>query len=143
MRGAVARSVQGAWALIMNAAPADFRPAERVEGKIRKSAATPPNLTLERTTDILKALAPRKGGTLLVGFAAEADDLEARAREKLSGKGLDYIAANVAGGPDDAFESEAISLRLLSKEGGKRSIGPAPKFQAAWSLMEALAEGWR
>jgi phosphopantothenoylcysteine decarboxylase/phosphopantothenate--cysteine ligase len=140
--GAVRQSLPGAWGLIMNAAPADFRPKDRVRGKIRKGGALP-ELALEPTADILKSIYPEKGETLLVGFAAEPEELEARGLEKLSAKGLDYIAANLAGGPEDTFESEDISLRLLSDAGGVLSIGPAPKFQAAWQLLSAVAGGWR
>jgi phosphopantothenoylcysteine decarboxylase/phosphopantothenate--cysteine ligase len=139
---AVLASLPEAWALIMNAAPADFRPAERILGKISKGALATPNLRLERTPDILKTIASKKGQAILAGFAAEPNDLEARAREKLKAKGLDYIAANKAGGPEDAFGSETISLRLLSAGGGAMDIGPAPKFHAAYALLKALAENW-
>jgi phosphopantothenoylcysteine decarboxylase/phosphopantothenate--cysteine ligase len=139
----VAKSLPGAWGLIMNAAPADFRPQARVSGKISKKGEALPELLLERTADILKAVAPGKGATLMVGFAAEPGDLVARAKEKLAAKNLDYIAANLAGGPGDTFESREISLQLLSSAGSILPIGPAPKFQAAWDLMSALAAGWR
>jgi phosphopantothenoylcysteine decarboxylase/phosphopantothenate--cysteine ligase len=139
----VRRGIEGAWALIMNAAPADFRPAARVKGKIRKGEGEPTELRLERTDDILKAIIPDKGKTIVVGFAAEPGELEARAREKMAAKSLDYIAANLAGGPDDAFGSETISLKVLSSAGGLMSVGPASKFEAARTLLGALAEGWR
>jgi phosphopantothenoylcysteine decarboxylase/phosphopantothenate--cysteine ligase len=137
MLSVVKANLSGAWALIMNAAPADFRPAFRIEGKIKKKGGVP-DLALERTPDILKAISRDKGGAILVGFAAEDADLEARAKEKLLSKGLDYIAANKAGGADDAFGSEEIALRLLSAEGWAKDIGPSSKFDAACRLISSL-----
>ncbi|MDR2455898.1 MAG: bifunctional phosphopantothenoylcysteine decarboxylase/phosphopantothenate--cysteine ligase CoaBC [Deltaproteobacteria bacterium] len=137
MLAAVKANLPGAWALIMNAAPADFRPATRIEGKIKKKGGVP-DLALERTPDVLKAISWDKGGAIVVGFAAEDADLEVRAKEKLLSKGLDYIAANKAGGADDAFGSEEISLRLISAEGWAEDIGPTSKFDAACRLISSL-----
>ncbi|MDR1545791.1 MAG: bifunctional phosphopantothenoylcysteine decarboxylase/phosphopantothenate--cysteine ligase CoaBC [Deltaproteobacteria bacterium] len=134
--------LDGAWALVMNAAPADFRPAQRVQGKIKKSEKTP-SLPLIRTPDILKSVRARKGSTLMVGFAAEDATEEGerarRARRKLEDKGLDYVAANQAGGPDSAFGAETVAVRLLAAEGWEKAVGPCSKFAAAWSLWGTIA----
>jgi phosphopantothenoylcysteine decarboxylase/phosphopantothenate--cysteine ligase len=140
---AVAQALDGAWALVMNAAPADFKPIERIKGKIRKSGQQAPALTLTRTPDILKTLSPQKGQTIMVGFAAEdGEDLKSKARDKLNAKNLDYIAANRAGGQGDVFESDSISLTLMSSGGSEIDVGPYPKFQAAWELWHLLASGY-
>ncbi|MDR1656020.1 MAG: bifunctional phosphopantothenoylcysteine decarboxylase/phosphopantothenate--cysteine ligase CoaBC [Deltaproteobacteria bacterium] len=139
---AVRKAIEGAWALVMNAAPADFKPAEKVAGKIRKSKDKLPQLALTRTPDILKTLASELGRTIRVGFAAEdGDNPVQRARQKLKDKNLDYICANRAGGAGDTFESPDIELTFLSAAGREIPIGPVPKFQAAWTLWELLAAG--
>jgi phosphopantothenoylcysteine decarboxylase/phosphopantothenate--cysteine ligase len=143
MLQAVKDGLPGAWALVMNAAPSDFRPAERVKGKITKTDGEITSLPLKRTPDILREVALIKGKCLVVGFAAEEKDLTERAKGKLVGKNLDYIAANQAGGPHSAFEAEDIELTLISSAFNQKKIGPGPKFQAAWSIWQSLANGWR
>ena len=122
--------------LIMAAAPADFRPAFKITGKIKKDRGLP-SLDLAANPDILKSL-PRKAGSLYVGFAAEDSDLIARGREKLAAKNLDLIAANLAGGPDGAFASADNNLHLIFKDGRQLEVGPRPKFAAAWALLDAV-----
>ncbi|MDR3134747.1 MAG: bifunctional phosphopantothenoylcysteine decarboxylase/phosphopantothenate--cysteine ligase CoaBC [Deltaproteobacteria bacterium] len=139
---AVKENLPGSWALMMNAAPADFKPAERVKGKISKSGGKITSLPLARTPDILLEVSQSKGDCLAVGFAAEETDLLARAKEKLQRKKLDYIVANQAGGPDSAFGAETTQLTLISSRLNQLKIGPATKFQASWLLWQALAEGW-
>ncbi|MDR1677968.1 MAG: bifunctional phosphopantothenoylcysteine decarboxylase/phosphopantothenate--cysteine ligase CoaBC [Deltaproteobacteria bacterium] len=138
----VKNNLLGAWALVMNAAPADFTPAEKIIGKINKSESKITSLALKRTPDILKEVSPIKGNCLVVGFAAEEKDLIERAKEKLQSKNLDYIAANQAGGPDSAFGTDSIKLTLISSKQNMIEIGPGSKFQASWDLWQALAEGW-
>jgi phosphopantothenoylcysteine decarboxylase/phosphopantothenate--cysteine ligase len=139
---AVKNHLPGSFALMMNAAPADFTPAERIPGKINKSENQITSLALARTPDILLEVGPLKGSALMVGFAAEEKDLLERSKEKLKRKNLDYIAANQAGGPQSAFGSETIELTLISSKLNQIKIGPATKFQAAWALWQAIANGW-
>jgi phosphopantothenoylcysteine decarboxylase/phosphopantothenate--cysteine ligase len=127
---------------MMNAAPADYAPAVRVRGKIKKTAGELPHLALARTPDILLEVGPLRGDCLMVGFAAEESDHLARAKEKLARKNLDYVAANQAGGPESAFGSGTIKLTLISSRLNLKTIGPATKFQAAWDLWRALIDGW-
>ncbi len=123
--------------LIMAAAPADFRPAERRTGKIKKDQG-PPELPLAANPDILKSLS-RDGARLFVGFAAEDDDLVNRARAKLRDKRLDLVAANRAGGAGGAFGAADNHLWLVGKDGRETEISPRPKFAAAWALLDAVA----
>ncbi|MDR0354418.1 MAG: bifunctional phosphopantothenoylcysteine decarboxylase/phosphopantothenate--cysteine ligase CoaBC [Deltaproteobacteria bacterium] len=128
------------WALAMNAAPADFKPAKPISGKIGKAEDNRLELKLARTPDILSSLGSVKGRTIFIGFAAEAENLAARAAEKLRRKNLDFIAANQAGGEDSAFGSETTELTLLSaKNNEPTKIGPGPKFGAAWIFWETVA----
>ena len=121
--------------LIMAAAPADFRPAERVSGKVKKGGG-PPELKLAANPDILKSL-PRDGRTF-IGFAAEDRDLVERAKGKLIDKNLNLIAANQAGGSEGAFAAENNHLWLVFKDGRTREISPRPKFAAAWAILDAV-----
>jgi len=93
MARAVAEHVTRATVVVAAAAVADYRPVAPVPGKLKKG---PGGLTLEleRTEDILAGLGAKKGDRLLVGFAAESEDLVARARGKLEGKNLDLVVAN-------------------------------------------------
>ncbi|MDL2259477.1 bifunctional phosphopantothenoylcysteine decarboxylase/phosphopantothenate--cysteine ligase CoaBC [Deltaproteobacteria bacterium OttesenSCG-928-K17] len=124
--------------LVMAAAPADFRPAERVYGKIKKGGSLP-SLSLAANPDILKGL-PRQSGRLYIGFAAEDGDLAARAAAKLKDKDLDLVAANQAGGEGGAFASADNNLHLVFKDGRVLEISPRPKFAAAWALLDAVKD---
>lgn len=127
-------------ALIMAAAPADFRPADRVEGKIKKSGG-PPELKLGSNPDILKSLP--KNGRLMVGFAAEDVDLVERAKGKLTDKNLDMVAANQAGGQGGgAFAASDNHLWLVFKDGRTQEITSRPKFAAAWAILDAFKTLW-
>ena len=126
-------------AYIAAAAVADYTPARVAPAKIKKSAAHL-SIDLVPTADILAdvavhALRPR----LLVGFAAETDNVEAHARGKLQGKRLDLIAANRVGVAGSGFESDVNALTIYW-DGGERAFGPAPKTELADSLLDLIAQ---
>jgi phosphopantothenoylcysteine decarboxylase / phosphopantothenate---cysteine ligase len=124
--------------VVMAAAVADYRPAERVEGKRPKDGA-PWELSLEPTPDVLVALGERRrNGQLLVGFAAEANEggLE-RARGKLRNKGVDLVVYNDVSRDDigfDAVENEVV----LVTEAGEREIARAPKEDVAAEILDEV-----
>jgi phosphopantothenoylcysteine decarboxylase/phosphopantothenate--cysteine ligase len=122
-------------ALIMAAAPADFRPAAPIAGKIKKEMG-PPELPLAANPDILKSL-PRRPGSLRIGFAAEDQDILERARKKLAEKDLDMVAANEAGGPESAFAATESRVRLILRDGRVLDLGRQPKFASAWAILDA------
>ena len=94
MHAAVMKEAEQASVFIAAAAVADYRPARRAAAKLKKSDANL-TLTLEPTADILAAVSDaRSDGLIVVGFAAETDEVLRHAREKLSRKGLDLIVAN-------------------------------------------------
>lgn len=137
MRDAVHAAINGADLLIMNAAVADFRPAELAERKIKKADDQVLTLRLVRNPDILGGLAQRRD-LVKIGFAAETHDLEAYARAKLAHKGLDMIIANEAVasiGHDD------IQVTLLDA-GGLQRLPRLPKQQAAASILDAIVQRW-
>ena len=100
--------------LIMAAAVADFTPAERAHGKIKKDKRTR-TLRLVRTPDILATLAQRKGRRRFVGFAVEAVNLERFARDKMRRKRMDFIVANAPSAMGAANQS-AREMHYRSRE---------------------------
>ena len=123
--------------VIAAAAVADYRPAAFSAGKIRKSGAAL-TLTLVENPDILAVLAALPRRPFMVGFAAETEDLEARARAKLARKGIDLIAANRVG-DGLGIETEDNALELYWP-GGHASLPRAPKKQLAHQLIAVIAE---
>jgi phosphopantothenoylcysteine decarboxylase/phosphopantothenate--cysteine ligase len=125
-------------AVVMAAAVADFRPAERAEGKLKKEAG-PPEMRLERTVDILSTLGKRKERQLLVGFAAETGDLEAEGRRKLAEKDLDLIVVNQVGKPGTGFGSYTSWAALFAREGDDVGFRAWTKAELAGAICDRLA----
>jgi phosphopantothenoylcysteine synthetase/decarboxylase len=121
------------------AAVADYRPAARSPEKGAKSAAAW-RLELVPTVDILKTLAARKRpGQVVVGFAAETGDLEARARRKQADKRLDWIVANDVSRPGLGIGAEDNAVVLLGPGGIRHEFGPAPKAAVAEFILDHVA----
>lgn len=121
------------------AAVADFTPAHVATSKIKKQGAA---LTLElvRTADILAEVAVHANRPrLVVGFAAETDDVASNACGKLAAKRLDMIAANRVGLSGSGFESDDNAL-VVYWNGGERALGPAPKSELAGQLLDLVAD---
>ena len=110
MREAVLARAGEATAVIKAAAVADYRPAHARDTKVKKQDA-PLRLDLEPTPDILGELGKRKKGQILVGFAAETDDVVANARDKLAKKNLDLIVANDVRAADAGFGVDTNRIR--------------------------------
>jgi phosphopantothenoylcysteine decarboxylase/phosphopantothenate--cysteine ligase len=116
MRIAVAKEADAASVFVAAAAVSDYRTRERVATKIKKSESEM-ELKLERTTDILGEVArARTIGQILVGFAAETNDLLTHARAKLVDKGLDAIVANDVSRDDSGFDSENNAVTILLRD---------------------------
>jgi phosphopantothenoylcysteine decarboxylase/phosphopantothenate--cysteine ligase len=114
MGGAVRAHAAGADAVVMAAAVADFRPKAAAEGKLKKERGVP-DLVLEPTPDILAELGDaRRPGQVLVGFAAETEDVEASGREKLARKHLDLLVANEVGRAGTGFGADTNHAAILS-----------------------------
>ena len=128
----------GADITIATAAVADWHPAERSDSKLKKSDG---GLTIEmtRNPDVLAALGERKGSTFLVGFAAETDDLEENAREKLQKKHLDAIVLNDVRG-ERGFGTGENTLSILWGKDGRRDLGTADKRLLSARLLDAIEE---
>ncbi|MBC8328000.1 MAG: phosphopantothenoylcysteine decarboxylase [Planctomycetes bacterium] len=105
------------------AAVADYRPAKRARGKLKRAEGEGRSLELVPNPDIVRTLARRKGDRRVLGFALESSRGRAHARRKLVDKHLDWIALN---GPEAQGASEA-TLLLLGADGSERDLGPARK----------------
>ena len=124
--------------IVMCAAVADYTPAHPIDRKLKKNEG---NLFLElrRTEDILKTLGERKApGQILVGFAAETDDVEAYARGKLAAKNLDWIAANDVSRPDRGFAAGTNAITLVAADGRRFDLPLQSKDDIARRMLEIL-----
>lgn len=113
MYDAVMNRVEGVTMVVMAAAVADYRPARVAEEKIKKNGDRI-TLELERTEDILAAIGKNKGPRVIVGFAAETQDLIANARKKLLAKRADLIVANDVSATDAGFDVATNRVTLIS-----------------------------
>jgi phosphopantothenoylcysteine decarboxylase/phosphopantothenate--cysteine ligase len=144
LRQAVHQAAKPAHVVVMAAAVADFRPANFLDHKIKKSDDQPdPTITLDRNADILAELvANRAPGQVVVGFAAETGDEHGsvldHARTKLKRKGSDLLVVNAVG-EGKAFEVEENSGWLLSADGTERLIPLGAKAQLAAAVWDAVA----
>jgi phosphopantothenoylcysteine decarboxylase/phosphopantothenate--cysteine ligase len=140
MRAAVLREIKRSTLFIAAAAVADYRPATRAESKIKKSDAAL-TLRLEPTPDILAEIgASKSDGLLLVGFAAETDDVLTHAREKLRRKQLDMIVANDITREGAGFDSETNIITILTGDGAQPVALPQmSKLEAAHRVLDVAA----
>lgn len=138
MAAAVKSRAPEADAVIMAAAVADYRPVQTMSGKMKKLPGTLV-VEFERTEDILASLGrEKKPGQLLVGFAAETDDLLGNAAGKLERKNLDWIVANDIGRSDRGFGVDTNAVTLLGRNGEKIDIPLASKFAIARSILKRI-----
>jgi phosphopantothenoylcysteine decarboxylase/phosphopantothenate--cysteine ligase len=118
LASAVDQHLDGARVLVMAAAVSDQRPKSRAVHKVKKQPGEE-TLTLVRTPDVLAGVAARARRPLLVGFAAESENVEENAREKLKRKGLDLIVANDVA---DAFGKETNRVLVLGRDGARTEL---------------------
>ena len=126
--------------LLMSAAVADFRPAVRFEGKLKKDSERQPlEVSLERTPDILAGLAAaRRAGQTLVGFAAEhGDSALAHGRSKLARKGLDAVIVNDISRTDIGFDSVDNEVTIVTAS-GELHVARASKAQVAHAVLDTV-----
>jgi phosphopantothenoylcysteine decarboxylase/phosphopantothenate--cysteine ligase len=142
LRDAVHKAAQDADVVVMAAAVADFRPADRIDHKIKKSGAPPAPIALEENPDVLAELvAGRRPGAVLVGFAAETGDSGAtvldHGRAKLARKGCDLLVVNAVG-PGKAFGQADNAGVILGADGSETVVDFGPKAVLAAALWDAV-----
>jgi phosphopantothenoylcysteine decarboxylase/phosphopantothenate--cysteine ligase len=135
MHDAVHRQVRDCDVLVMCAAVADYKPAKVVAQKIKKREETF-SLELVPTRDILKSLSRQDRQFLVIGFAAETNDLEENAQKKLCDKNCDIVVANDVSDPHSGMESDENEVTVFFKSGEPKKISRAPKTNLARELIK-------
>jgi phosphopantothenoylcysteine decarboxylase/phosphopantothenate--cysteine ligase len=125
--------------VIMAAAVADFRPKTVQAVKIHKSEGVP-DIVLEPTPDILAELGRRRRpGQVLVGFAAETDQVADRARAKLVGKGVDLMVANDVSAAGAGFDHDTNVVTLFGADGSTRALPLRTKIDVAEAILDSVS----
>ncbi len=137
MHDAVLAKLEAVTVVIKAAAVADYRP-KQVAGRKLKKDETVPEVTLESTPDILAEVGKRKGRRILVGFAAETEDLVANARKKLQRKNLDLMVANDVSQPGAGFDSDTNVVKILDARGGVEELPLQTKRSVAARVLDRV-----
>lgn len=124
---------------IMSAAVADYKPAEVLKQKIKKSDATI-TLTLEKTTDILFELGKLKKHQLLVGFALETENLIENATSKLNRKNLDLIVANYSSAFGEGFGFDTNKVIIIDRNNKMYNFELKQKEEVALDIVDIVAK---
>ncbi len=135
---AVMAEAADAQVIVKAAAVSDFRPVECAPRKVKKGEPAATECRLEHTTDILAALGREKGSRILVGFAAETDELVKNAQAKLKDKNLDLLVANDVSAADSGFAVETNRVVLLSPSGEAEELPLMSKQAVAERLCDRL-----
>ncbi|ONK23286.1 bifunctional 4'-phosphopantothenoylcysteine decarboxylase/phosphopantothenoylcysteine synthetase [Bacillus sp. VT-16-64] len=128
----------GADIIIKSAAVADYRPKQMFDSKIKKSADRI-MIEMEKTTDILYELGKRKKDQFLVGFAAETNNVEEYAREKLTRKNADMIVANNVTLEGAGFEGNTNIVTIYHKDGSAKELPIMSKADIAKEILMEIA----
>jgi phosphopantothenoylcysteine decarboxylase / phosphopantothenate---cysteine ligase len=127
--------------IIKAAAVADFRPATTASSKLKKAGGIPP-IELVANPDILAELGARRNGAtrpVLVGFAAETDDVETNGRAKLAAKGADLLVVNDVSTPDAGFEVDTNRVVILGADDSRTEVALATKQVVAQRILDVVA----
>ena len=142
MHDAVMENASRADWVFMAAAVADFRPKKIASQKIKKEEGLT-EITLEPTLDILQAISKkRKDSQLIIGFAAETNDLLQNAARKLESKNLDFIIANDVSEPDVGFGYDTNSVSVIDRNGLCSEISLCDKREVARNIIDIVSESW-
>jgi phosphopantothenoylcysteine decarboxylase/phosphopantothenate--cysteine ligase len=138
MRAAVLEAFEGADVAVMAAAVADFRPRQPAAVKMKKADGVP-SIEFESTEDILAGLgASHRADQVIVGFAAETNDVREHARAKLDAKNIDLIVANNVAAPGVGFEHDTNQVRIMSRSGSEREVALQDKHAVARAVLDEV-----
>lgn len=135
MRRALMDNLKGATTVIMAAAVADYRPSKTSSEKIKKGKGAL-SIDLEKTSDILLEIGKKKGKRLLIGFAAETENLVANARKKLKEKNLDLIVANNVKESGAGFGVDTNIVTIIGRKGSIEELPKMSKGDVAWRVLD-------
>jgi len=139
MREAVLAGAGEAEAVVMAAAVSDFRPERPAPSKLKREGG-PPEVHLVPTPDIIAELREGYPGRVVVGFAAETEDLESAGRSKLQAKGLDLIVVNEVGREGTGFGADTNHAMILSRTGDDEPLRTWTKRELAAAVCDRLAK---
>jgi len=139
MHAAVLKQFPQCDIVIMAAAVSDFKPSQVSDRKIKKDEA-PDLLKLERTPDILKELGNSAIKPILVGFAAETDDLERNALRKMKDKNLDMVVANDLLRSESGFAVDTNAVTIFDRSGRRQELPTMMKSDAARIIINSIVE---
>jgi len=137
MRDAVFARLEPATVIVKCAAVADFRPSLEVTRKLKKTGASL-SLELTPTCDILAELGQKRGDRLLIGFAAETENLREFSRRKLEEKNCDMVVANLVGQPDSGFDSDSNEVSIALRTGEFIPLPKATKREVAGQILDHI-----
>ncbi len=138
MRQAVLDHLEEATIIIKSAAVADYQVSDVPKQKLKKTA-TRLSLELDPTPDILAEVGQKKGDRLLIGFAAETENLLEEARRKMVSKHCDMVVANLINQDGLGFESDRNEVEILTRSGDRVHAGPADKREIADRILDQVA----
>lgn len=139
MKDAILEHYNNSDIVIKSAAVADYKPKEYSKQKIKKGDGDL-NLVLTRDNDILKLLGDKKTHQLLVGFAAESNDVVENAKKKLVNKNLDFIIANDITSNETGFGSEDNKVFIISSTGEEKELEKMSKREVASNIFDIILE---
>jgi len=137
MRDAVMQHLPAAGMVIKAAAVADFHLSKVPDQKVKKTAARL-SLEFDPTPDILAELGKKKGDYLLIGFAAETQNVQQEARRKLESKNCDMVVGNYVGGSETGFESDLNEVVLVLRTGENITLPLASKRELADRIFDQI-----
>ena len=138
MRIAVLEHLNEATIIIKSAAVADYHVSDVPKQKLKKTAARL-SLELDPTPDILAEVGQKKGDRLLIGFAAETENLLEEARRKMISKQCDMVVANLINQDGLGFESDRNQVEIITRSGVRVHAGPANKREIADRILDQVA----
>ncbi|MEG0296083.1 MAG: bifunctional phosphopantothenoylcysteine decarboxylase/phosphopantothenate--cysteine ligase CoaBC [Clostridium sp.] len=139
MKASILAHYDDADIVIKSAAVADYKAKNYSEQKIKKGEGDL-TITFERDSDILKLLGEKKKKQILVGFAAESNNIIENAKKKLVSKKLDFIVANDISSKDIGFGSTDNKVTIISKDGNKLELDRMSKKQVASNIFDVILE---
>lgn len=139
MKNAVLERLEQATIFISVAAVADYRPSNPAGQKMKKTASMF-SIELEPTTDILAEVGRRKQDRIVIGFAAETQNLAAEGKRKLESKNCDMVVANLVGPNGTGFEGDENEVLLITRDREPVAVPKAAKKEIARHILDAVAQ---
>ena len=140
MKKVIATECDGADALIMAAAVADWRPLKKLDSKAKKSTSDTWSLKLVKNPDIIGSI--KNDSLIKVGFAAESENLIENGKTKVKSKNLDFIVANDITAKDSGFSVDTNKVTIIHSNGNIESLPLMSKYDVAHSILDRVKSGF-